>query len=343
MWATAAFEAVGMSAADAATVVDQLVSDDLRGVYSHGLLRVPNYIERLRCGVTDPSGQPTVISCDGATGHVDGANAMGQVVAAFAMSVAIDLAREQGVSFVAVRHSNHFGSCAHYAMMAVRHEMIGIAATVGGKNIMAPWGGTAPLLGNNPFGVAIPALEAPPIVLDMAMSVAAGGKIILAAKSGSPIPPEWALDEAGQPTTDPVVALRRLLVRPVGDHKGYGMALVVGILAGLLPGAAFGLDVRDLREDFANPQNVGHLLMALDPGKFGGTIEFRRRVDEAISLMHDAPRATGFDRILVPGEQEAENEARQAVQGIDYPLAVLLELNQIGAELGVGTLAELGT
>lgn len=340
-WGIAAFVAVGMSAADAATVVDQLVSDDLRGVYSHGLMRVPNYIQRLQSGVTDPTGKPAVESRDGATARVDGANAMGQVVATLAMHTAIELARGHGVSFVGVRRSNHFGSCGHFALMAVPHEMIGIVATVGGKNIMAPWGGTEPMLGNNPFGVAIPAFQSPPIILDMAMSVAAGGKIILAAKSGRQIPPEWALDESGRPTTDASVALRRLLVRPLGDHKGYAMALVVGILAGLLPGAAFGRGVRDLRADFVNPQDVGHMVMAVDLGRFGDPIEFRQRVDEAIDLMHGGPLAVGFDRIVVPGELEAENEARQTVDGIDYPLAVLRELNELGTRLGVGHLADL--
>lgn len=329
-----------MSTPDATTVVDQLVSDDLRGVYSHGLLRVPNYVQRLQSRVTDPAGRPTVASRDGATGQVDGGNAMGQVAAAFAMGLAIDVARESGVSVVGVRRSNHFGSCAHYAMMPLPHDMIGIAATVGGKNIMAPWGGTEPRLGNNPFGVAIPALTAPPIVLDMALSVAAGGKIILAAKSGHPIPADWALDEMGQPTTDPTVALRRLLVRPLGEHKGYGMALVIGILAGLLPGAAFGPDVRDLREDFVHPQDIGHLLMAIDLSRFGDARGFRQRVDDAISTMHETPLVAGVDRILVPGELEAENAARQSAEGIAYPGEVLGELNDVGMQVGVGVLAE---
>ena len=201
-WTAALFGAAGMRADDSMIVAEQLVSDDLRGVLSHGLIRVPNYIERIRLGAVDPTGQPELVDRRGATAVVDGHNAMGQIVAAQSMGVALALAGEHGSGSVAVRQSNHFGTCAHYALMAISRDMIGIAATVSAGNIMAPWGGLEALLGNNPFGIAVPAMEHPPLVLDVSFSVAAGGKILLAAKRGERIPDTWAIGTNGLPELD---------------------------------------------------------------------------------------------------------------------------------------------
>jgi LDH2 family malate/lactate/ureidoglycolate dehydrogenase len=258
------------------------------------------------------------------------------------MAVALDLATEHGSGSVAVRNSNHFGTCAHFALMAVGRDMIGMAATVSAGNIMAPWGGLEALLGNNPFGMAVPASEHPPLVLDVSFSVAAGGKVLLAAKRGEPIPDTWAIGADGLPETDPVRAAENLLVRPVGDHKGYGLALMVAVLSALLPDAAFGREVRNMRSDFKTAQNVGHWFHAIDIQRFSEPIEFRRRIDRAIDLMHLATRAPGIERILVPGELEAESEARQRRDGIVYPAALLDELNTLGRSLGVGPIAETG-
>lgn len=340
-WTVDVFTALGMGHEDARVVADQLVCDDLRGVLSHGLIRVPNYAKRLQAGAIDPKGRPEVVDRHGATALVNGHNAMGQVVASFAMNVALDGAAQLGSGSVAVRHSNHFGTCAHFAMKAVPRDMIGVAATVSAGNIMAPWGGLEALLGNNPLGIAVPAAEHPPLVLDVSFSVAAGGKILLAAKRGERIPDTWAIGSDGLPETDPARAAQNLLVRPVGDHKGYGLALMVAVLSALLPDAAFGADVRNMRSDFETGQNVGHWFQAIDVGAFSDPFEFRQRIDRAIDVIHSSRRAPGVDRILVPGEAEAEVEARQRREGISYPATLLVELNMLGRLLGVGSIADI--
>lgn len=338
VWTAQVLEAAGMSEADATLVVDQLVGSDLRGVYSHGLLRLPTYARRMREGLIDASARPEVVRSTGATALVDGRHAMGQVAGTFAMREAIRLAREHGTSFVSVRRSNHYGACAHYAAMAAAEGMIGITGTVGAKNIMAPWGGADPLLGNNPFGVAIPAGRHPAVVLDMAMSVAAGGKIQLAAKEGRQIPDDWALGPDGRPTTDARLAWQRLMVRPLGGHKGYAMALVIALLAAVLPDAAIGDAVGDLHGDFQTKQDVGHFMQVVDVGRFDEPGAFRARVDEMIDLMHGARLAADASEVLVPGELEERNVARQRASGIEYPEVVLGELDGLGTQLGVGPL-----
>ncbi len=333
------FTTCGMDAPDAEVVAVQLVSDDLRGVMSHGLIRVANYVQRLQTRAIDPKGRPEVAEAHAATAVVDGHNAMGQVVASFAMGLCLDLAAKHGSGSVAVRRSNHFGTCAHFAQMAVPRDMIGMAATVSAGNIMAPWGAVEALLGNNPFGMAVPTLRYPSLVLDISFSVAAGGKILLAAKRGDPIPPDWAIGPDGQPETDAARAAANLLVRPVGDHKGYGLAMMVAVLSALLPNAAFGKDVRNMRADF-EPQDVGHWFSAVDIRRFSDPREFRERVDRAIDAMHSARRAAGVERILVPGELEAEVEATRRREGIPYPTALRSELDALGQSLGVGVLDE---
>jgi LDH2 family malate/lactate/ureidoglycolate dehydrogenase len=337
-WASSVFGACGMNRDDATTVADQLVSDDLRGVLSHGLIRVRNYVQRLTTGSIDPTGEPHVVRQNGATALVDGGNAMGQVVAVHAMDTALEIATKQGTGSVAVRRSNHFGTCAHYALRAADRQMIGIATTVSAGNVMPPWGAAEPLLGNNPFGIAVPAKNHPHLVLDISFSVVAGGKVLLAAKRGEQIPPTWALGPDGLPETDAVRAAQNVVVQPLGGHKGYGLALMMAMLAAILPGAAFGRDVQSMRDDFAGAQDVGHWFSVVDPASFGDPDEFRARVDHAIDAMHSASLAVGNDRILVPGELEAQTEARQRLEGIGYPVDLVAELNEVGNELGVGPL-----
>lgn len=337
-WASTVFQACGMNQRDASTVAGQLVGDDLRGVLSHGLIRVRNYVQRLTAGAIDPVGKPRVLRHSGGTALIDGGNAMGQVVAVRAMETALDLAAREGTGSVAVKGSNHFGTCAHYARIAADRHMIGIATTVSAGNVMAPWGAAEPLLGNNPIGIAVPAKNHPHLVLDVSFSVVAGGKVLLAAQRGEQIPPTWALGPDGRPETDAVRAAENVVVQPLGGHKGYGLALMMAMLAAILPGAAFGRDVRSMRDDFAGGQDVGHWFSVVDPARFTDPDAFRLRVDHAIDAMHGALPAEGTERVLVPGELEAEAEARQRVEGISYPVNLVAELNDVGNELGVGPL-----
>jgi LDH2 family malate/lactate/ureidoglycolate dehydrogenase len=340
-WTSGVFHTVGMREQDAHTVADTLVHADLRGVHSHGIMRVPIYVKRLKAGVIDATATPEIVADHRAVVLVDANNAMGQVAGVFAMDLAIQRAQEFGVAWVSVRGSNHYGAAAYYALRAAQRGLVGITATIGGTNIMAPWGGAERLLGNNPFSVAIPAGSAWPVVLDMATSVAARGKIVLAAKKGDKIPQEWALGPDGRPTTDPHEAYRGF-VRPVGDYKGYGLALIIGLLSAVLPGAAFGRAVTDFYEDFSRPQNVGHLMQAIDISRITDSAEFYQRVRSAVEEMHGCIKAPGTDRIFVPGEPEFLTAERQEREGIPYPQAVVSELDALGTDLGVGRLSLLG-
>ena len=236
-----------------------LVEADLRGVESHGLVRLAIYAERLRRGAIASRPHITVVRQSSATAVVDGGNGMGQVVGAYAMRLAIEKGRAGEPAFVSVRNSNHFGAAAYFAEMAVAEDMIGVAYTIGGINHMTPWGGAEAILGNNPFAVAFPVRNAPPVVLDMACSVAARGKIIVAAKENVPIPADWAVDRDGVPTTDAKAALEGF-VSPVGGPKGYALTLAIGLLSTMLSGAGFGSEVTHMYEDFERPQNIGHLV-----------------------------------------------------------------------------------
>lgn len=332
-WNAGVFVAAGMRPHDAAIVADNLAAADCRGLFSHGLMRTRAYVKRLQTGSTDPLATPEVVDGSGPTAVVDGHNAMGQVVGEFAVGRAIARAREHGVGVVCVRGSNHFGTCEYYAMKASAAHMIGIVSTVSSHNIMAPFGGAEGLIGNNPVGIAIPTRNAPPLVLDLAMSVAAGGKIRLAAETGESIPEDWALDTTGRPTTDPLSALEGT-VRPLAGYKGYGLAFMVAMLSAVLPAAAFGRDVTDLYRNFTRAQNVGHFLQVIDVGRFGDVRAFEERVDSAIELMHSAARSPGVEHILVPGEREHLIAVEQRAHGIAYPRAIVDDLNALAGELG---------
>lgn len=334
VWITDIFKTLGMSEEDSVITTNNLVSADLRGVYSHGVMRVPIYAQRLQKKVTDPAGKPEIVRDIKATALVDGNNAMGQVAGKYAMDIAAQKAKQYGIGYVAVKGSNHYGASAYFAMMVLSENMIGMTGTISGVNSMAPWGGTDGRLGNNPFSIAIPALTKDPIVLDMAHSVVARGKIVLASKTKQPIPEDWALAPDGRPTTDPVQAYHGT-VQPIGGYKGYGMTLVTGLLSTMLSGAAFGKDVTDLYEDFRTPQDVGHYMQAINISAFTDPEIFKARVDQAINYMHNSPKAKGVKEILVPGELEARKERKQLKEGIEYPVSVVDELKILSRKLGV--------
>ena len=233
-FATRCFQAAGMHAEDAALVADSLIAAELRGVTSHGLIRLPVYLQNLKDGLVDPTARPTLAADGPAVAVLDGHGAMGQVASKQGMGIAIERAAANGIGAVAVRNSNHFGAGAYWAMLALPHRMIGIAMT-NGAVAMAPTGGVTPMLGNNPIAVASPAGGELPIVLDMAMTMVARGWIKLAALRDQPLPDGWALDAQGRPTNDPNAALDGSLL-PVGGYKGYGLSVIVELLAVCCPG-----------------------------------------------------------------------------------------------------------
>src|SRR5262249_24932828 len=236
--------AAGIPEADAQAGAQLMVEADLRGSDTHGVIRLPLYVRRLKAGGVALRPNIRIVSEKPASALVDGDNGMGHLVMRFAAQTAIAKAKQCGVAWVGARMSNHAGPAALYAAMPLAHDMIGIYLAVGSNNHLPPWGARENLLGTNPIAIAIPALEEPPIVLDMAPTVAAFGKVRLKAQRGEAMPVGWMTDREGKPLTDPKRADEGLLL-PIGDYKGYGLSLIIGLLAGTLNGAAFGREVID--------------------------------------------------------------------------------------------------
>lgn len=304
-------QAVGVPPADAATTADNLIHANLRGVDTHGITRVlVPYVRRIQHGQMDPRTSVTVVRDRPSTALLDGHNGVGQVVAARAMRLAIEKAGQTGCAWVGVRHGNHFGAAAYYALMAAERDMVGMVAT-NGPAAVAPWGGRQAMLSTNPIAFAIPAGGEPPLVLDMATTVVSRGRIHLFARQNLEIPPSWALDERGEPTTNPNAALRGTLM-PVGGYKGYGLSLVIDALSGVLMGAGYGMHAGGYLTDYsAPPQNVGSLFAAVAVDSFMDPSEFRERMDTALREIKDSPRAPGVERIFAPGEIEHETQVRR--------------------------------
>lgn len=319
----------------AVNIADNLVDADLRGIASHGVIRLPIYAERLHAGVVNARPNVHIIHETTTTAVVDGDNGMGQWVAEKSMQVAIDKAQSGNCAFVSVRNSNHFGAAGYYSQMALAHDMVGLSLTIGGINHMAPWGGAEAILGNNPFSVALPAGKECPIILDMACSVAARGKIMVAAKDNTPIPDDWAIGADGRPTTDPVEALAGFML-PVGGPKGYSLSLVIGLLSTMLSGAYFGKAVTHMYDDLKRPQNIGHLFGVLPITSFESIETYKRRMDQAIREIRNVKRAPGVERIYMPGEREQLLADKHRRSGIPIKQAVWAELGEIAKKFGAG-------
>ena len=336
---TAIFARCGMSSEDASILADSLVQSDLRGVHSHGVLRVPEYVKKLQHDGVDPRGRPVVVNDACAALVIDGGNSMGQIGAAFAMRAAIERARMTGVAAAAVRGSNHCGAMAYYAGMAVDAEMIGMATT-NALPTMAAWGGLDKVVGINPLGVAIPALDEAPIIFDGAFSGSAHGKIRVYAQKGLPIPEGWAFDAAGQPTTDATAALDGLL-QPIGGFKGIGLALVFGLLSSLLSGAAYGTELGNMVDGPTAGQD-GHLFVVFNIAAFTDPIAFRRRVDLAIRQIHASRRVPGVEQVFAPGELELQTERRYRETGIPLNDETLRDVNETARALGLPDVLDSG-
>lgn len=307
------FERCGMSAADASVLAESLVHADLRGVHSHGVMRVPEYVDKLTTGGVNPRGRPFVTRDNGNALVVDGANSMGQIGGSFAMREAIRRAEDANIAVAAVRGSNHCGAMAWFATMVLPADMIGFAAT-NALPTMAPWGGRDKIVGINPVAIVIPAGTEHPLVLDAAFSYSSHGKIRVYHQKGFPIPPQWAFDEDGNPTTDTAKALQGLL-QPIGEYKGAGLAILAGVLSSLLSGAAYGTELGNMIDGPA-PGRDGHIFAALRIAAFVEVEEFKSRVDGVIRQIRESRRAEGVERLWAPGGLEAETEAQNRRDGI---------------------------
>ena len=334
----AAFSAVGLADEDAATCAALMVRADLLGADGHGIFRLPQYVRRIRGGAVNV--RPNVHVAREAAGMalVDGDNGMGHVVMSFAARTAIDKAKTAGVAWVGVNHSNHAGPASLYASMPLEHDMIGLYLAVGNANHMAPWGGIDLLLSTNPIAVAVPALEENPVVLDMATSVAAYGRVKTAAQRGETMPVGWMIDHFGRALTDPHRAAEGLLV-PIGGYKGYGLALVFGLLAGTLNGAAMAGETIDFNADDTSATNTGHAIVAISVSAFGEVAEFKRKVDRVVREIRGSRRMPDVERIWLPGEQSRAKFEQRSRLGIPLTAPLLAGLDRLAGELGIEALA----
>ncbi|HEY83242.1 MAG TPA: Ldh family oxidoreductase [Dehalococcoidia bacterium] len=329
----ALLEKVNIPPKDAELIAESLVRANLRGVDSHGVSRMAIYIERLKKGLVNPRPEIAILQQTPAMALVDGDNGCGQVVAKMAMELAMTKARETGVSLVGIRNSTHFGAAAFFSTMALERDMIGIALANSYATV-APWGSRVAYFGTNPLSVAVPTGRELPVVLDMATSVAAWGKIILAAQKGEAIPAGWAIDSDGEITTDAARALQGALM-PFGGPKGSGISLIIDVLAGILTGAGYGPYVGDLYKSLDRPQNVGQMVGVIDISRFSDVNEFKNRMDKVIREIKSLPRAKGVSEILLPGEIEIRNQERREREGIPLPPTTVEELRKLSAEYGV--------
>lgn len=337
----ALFRAEGVSETDAATIARVQVEADLRGMFSHGTRAVPMYLERIRQGIINP--RPDVQVTDlGSVALVYGDDGPGQVVASRAMEETIARAKQHRLGLGLVRRSNHFGAAGYYAGMALAHDLIGLATT-NGNLVLAPEGGTTPTVGNNPIAVAIPAGEEPPVLLDVALSVVAGGKIDLTAAEGATMPEGWWRDAKGNPTTDVAAALAGLgvpLGAPLAGHKGFGLALAMEALAGVLTGARFGRQHTLEVEDGPRPWDEGHFFLAIDPSLAMPLADFKRRTDQLVREVRASQPIPGSKPIHVAGELGWRRRAEALREGILLPGSVYARLAQAAKERGLQQLVE---
>lgn len=333
-----AYLTVGLPPADAARIANLQSEADLYGADGHGVFRLPQYIRRIQAGGVNRTPDIRIATETVATAVIDGDNGMGHLVMSRAAEIAIGKARQCGIGWVGARMSNHAGPALLYARMALAADMIGLYLAVGNANHMAPWGGIDMLLSTNPIAVAVPTRDEPPVVLDMATTVAAYGKVKTAAQRGEQMPLGWMIDRLGQPLTDPKKADDGFLL-PIGGYKGYGLSLVFGLLAGTLNGAAMGRDVVDFNADDRSATNTGQSILAISPAAFGDAEAFRRRVDAVVRDIRGSRTLPGYDRIWLPGEQSAAKRAEREASGVPIPAALMTSLDKLAGSLGLPTLA----
>ena len=326
--------ALGLPLEDAATVAALMVDADMQGSDGHGVIRLAPYAKRILAGGINLNPDIKVIQERTAMALVDGDNGMGHLVMKKATELAIHKARTAGIAWVGSRLSNHAGPASLYARMALQHDMIGLYFAVGNANHLPPWGGLDMLLSTNPIAAAIPTLNEAPVVLDMATTVAAYGKVKAKAQRGEMMPEGWMIDRQGKPLLDPTKSEEGFLL-PIGGYKGYGLSLIVGILAGTLNGAAMGSQVIDFNKDFSTITNTGQAIAIMDPSAFGDITEFKQNIDTLVRELRSSERMPGVDRIWLPGEQSHEKRLSNEAQGILLAPSLIKQLNDLAAQLNI--------
>jgi L-2-hydroxycarboxylate dehydrogenase (NAD+) len=328
----------GLPPDDAAKVAELMLEADLTGSDAHGVFRLPQYVNRLKIGSTNPRPAIKVERSAPATALVDGDNGMGHLVVARAAETAIALARECGVAWVGMRMSNHAGAAGTYAALMLKADMIGIYAAVANANHMPLAGGAENLLGTNPLAIAIPAGEEPPLVLDIATSIVSYGTIKNHRLQNIPLQPDWMVDPAtGAAVVDPKKTVDALLL-PMGGYKGAGLAMMIGLLAGTLNGALFGRDCVDFNAEPGKVTNTGQFVVALDPVRFQPLEQFKSEVDRHARELRASKTLPG-QSVRLPGEQRAKRRADRLANGLTLAPELLAELDKLAKELTIKPLA----
>ncbi len=337
-YTAAILRGAGMSADDAGVAAAVLTTSDARGIESHGVARLPQYVKLIDAGVLDPAAVPTIERESAVTALVDGRNGMGQVAGDVAMRLAIVKARDHDVGVVAVRNSNHFGIAGYYAMLALEHDLIGLALT-NSSPLVAPTGGRRAMVGTNPIAVAVPTDNGRPFVLDMATSTVPVGRLEVYARKGLPLRPGWAVDPAGDETLDATAGRAGALLPlggtvDTGGYKGYGLGVLVDLLTGVLAGGLYGPLISGLWDATA-PSDLGHFFLALNPAAFGPRDRFHERARDLLRRLKESERAPGVDEILVAGEKElrAVEDARR--HGVRLYYTVARALDDLGQRFGL--------
>ncbi|MQA80105.1 MAG: Ldh family oxidoreductase [Streptosporangiales bacterium] len=335
LFARRAFEASGVDAEGAAAGADVLVRTSLRGVQSHGVAYLHQYVRQLRDGGADPRARLVHETDRGGLVAADARAGVGPVVASYATRLGIERAREHGLAMVSVRNANHFGAAGHYALMCAEAGCVGLMAS-NTPPIMAVTGSRSRSIGNSPLGFGAPRTGAPPFVLDIAMSKVAGGKIRLAAQRGEQVPLGWILDPDGEPSTAPEdFFVERGALLPVEGHKGYGLALMIETLAAALSGAAMASGVGNWLYDPDTPSDTGYFLLVIDVSSESAFALFQDRVRALCEEITAAPRAPGVSRVYVPGEIEALHESRALADGLPLEQEVVERLSALASDLGL--------
>jgi LDH2 family malate/lactate/ureidoglycolate dehydrogenase len=324
------FVQVGLSPEDAGTEADVLVWANLRGVDSHGVLRIPGYVRSAREGRINVHPDVRIERETSAMALIDADRAFGPVVTVYAMDLVIRKAEESGIGWALIRNTTHQGAMGYYPLMAAERDMAGMAWVCSPPN-MAPYGAKAAGVHNSPIAIAVPGKEHPPLILDMATSVAAGGKVSVAIDKGVSIPEGWALDKEGNVTTDPHLAAA---LCPFAGYKGYGLALMFACLSSMMVGNPL-LSPRLLGRE-GPPRGVQNgILAAIDIGLWTDVERYKKDVDELVGALKGLPKADGFDEVLVPGEPENRVHEQRSRDGIPLPEGTVLRLKDVAAELGV--------
>jgi len=331
-FATAIYVDAGMPEVDARLVAETLVQADLWGHQSHGVLRLGWYLDRIRNGVMNPVTIPEFEVDAGAVAVINGRDSVGHVLADLARKEAVLRAKKHGIAVVGVHTSNHFGTCMYYTRLGALDGCVMLLTSNGGP-AMAPWGGSKKIIGTNPWSVAAPAGSFPPLLVDMANTGVARGKIYLARNKQLPIPLGWALTSAGEPTTDPQEAIDGIIL-PMAEHKGYAIAVMVDMLSGVLTGSGFLSGVHSPYKT-AEKSNCGHLMVAMNIEAFQPLEQFEKRMEAFLSEIKSVPLAKGHDEVFYPGEIEANNDIRLRRDGLLLAEDTLVDLRRIAKQTGV--------